>query len=75
MSHHLIVYIVYKYNNTLKDKIKAYFQQKIDILYFTNYKTREHYSYKDLYEIFDNAYKSLIPDELWYNEEIVQKFL
>ena len=41
MSHHLIVYIVYKYNNTLKDKIKAYFQQKIDILYFTNYKTRE----------------------------------
>ena len=35
----------------------------------------EHYSYKDLYEIFDNAYKSLIPDELWYNEEIVQKFL
>ena len=41
MSHHLIVYIVYKYNNIFKDKIKAYFQQKIDILYFTNYKTRE----------------------------------
>ena len=31
--------------------------------------------YKELYEIFDEAYTSLISDHLWYNEAIIQKFL
>ena len=58
-----IVYIVHKYNNTDKDKIKACFQQKIDFLYFTNYKTR------------DSVYSLNLDSEQNLPEELVQQFL
>ena len=33
----------------------------------------EHKKYSDIYSLFDNAYKSQLPDPEWFEKEILQK--